>query len=95
MCLSLLLIIAPVACVDDQEPAGVVVHEPGAWEGYNLYSPLDGAGSFLIDNGGRVLHFWDAEYRSYISYLQDDGRLIRSTSFGNGVNGHFHGGGSG
>ena len=78
-----------------QQPLGVLVHEPGAFEGYNLYSPLDGAGSYLIDNAGRVVHFWDAEYRSYISYLQDDGTLMRMTTFGNGGNTHFFGGGAG
>ena len=71
------------------------MHKPEAWDGYNLYSPLDGVGSYLIDNDGRVLHFWDTEHRSYISYLQETGSLIRTTSFGNGGNGHFYGGGAG
>ena len=84
MYLSLVVIGAGILSVHAQEPVGVVVHEAGAWEGYNLFSPLDGAGSYLIDNAGRVVHFWDSEYRSYISYLRDNGNLIRSTSFGNG-----------
>lgn len=78
-----------------QEPLGVVIHEAGAYEGYNLFSPLDGAGSYLIDNDGRVVHFWDTEYRSNISYLTDDGHLLRATTFGNGGNGHYFGGGAG
>jgi len=78
-----------------QEPLGVVVHKPGAFEGYSLYSPLDGAGSYLIDNAGRLVHFWDTPYRSNIGYLLDHGSLLRTTTFGNGGNGHFFGGGAG
>jgi hypothetical protein len=78
-----------------QEPMGVVAHESGAFEGYNLYSPLDGAGSYLIDNEGRVIHFWDTEYRSNVGYLRDNGNLLRTTTFGNGGNGHIYGGGAG
>lgn len=92
---SLFLIVAVVATTHAEDPLGVTVHKSGAWEGYTLYSPLDGAGSYLIDNDGRVIHFWDTDYRSNISYLQDDGSLMRATSFGNGGNGHYHGGGAG
>jgi len=66
-----------------KEPLGVVLHESGASEGYNLYSPLDGAGSYLIDNAGRVVHFWDTDYRSNISYLLDNGNILRTTTFRN------------
>ena len=78
-----------------EEPLGVVLNEPGAFEGYTLFSPLDGAGSYLIDNDGRVVHFWDTNYRSNVGYLLDNGNLLRTTTFGNGGNGHLFGGGAG
>ncbi len=93
--LSVVLMAAGVFGAHAEDAVGVVVNEPAAWEGYNLYSPLDGAGSYLIDNEGRVVHFWDTEYRSYISYLLDNGNLLRATTYGNGGNGHFFGGGAG
>lgn len=67
----------------------------GAFAGYNLFSPLDAAGMYLVDNEGRVVHFWDCEYRSMCGYLLDDGTLLRTISLGNKGNGHFHGGGAG
>ena len=48
--LSVALIAAGALGAHADGPVGVVVHEPGAMVGYNLYSPLDGAGSYLIDN---------------------------------------------
>ncbi len=92
---SALVVAVGILGAQAEEPAAVLVHEPSAWEGYNLYSPLDGAGSYLIDNTSRVVHFWDTDYRSNISYLLDNGNLLRTTTFGNGGNGHFFGGGAG
>lgn len=78
-----------------EDSLGVVLHEPEALAGYNLYSPLDGAGSYLIDNEGRVVHSWDTDYRSNVGYLLDNGNLLRTTTFGNGGNKHLFGGGAG
>ncbi len=78
-----------------EEDLGVVLHKPDAFDGYTLYSPLDGAGSYLIDNEGRVVHFWDTDFRSNVGYLLDNGNLLRTTTFGNGGNGHLFGGGAG
>ena len=93
--LLLAFVVMEVAGAPAQEPLGVVLSKPGACEGYNLYSPLDGAGSYLIDNAGRLIHFWDTPYRSNIGYLLDNGNLLRTTTFGNGGNSHFFGGGAG
>jgi len=89
------LAIALTHTIYADEPIGVVLHESGAQDGYNLYSPLDGAGSYLIDNDGRVVHFWDTAYRSNVGYLLDNGSLLRTTTYGNGGNGHLFGGGAG
>jgi hypothetical protein len=94
--LSILLIVAVgLLGAHAQEPLGVVVNKTGVSAGFNLFSPLDGAGSYLIDNEGRVVHFWDTDYRSNIGYLLDNGNLLRTTTFGNGGNRHFYGGGAG
>jgi hypothetical protein len=94
--LRIVLSIALITCgAFAEESPGVVLHEEGAFEGYNLYSPLDGVGSYLLDNDGRVVHFWDTEYRSNVGYLQDNGNLLRTTTFGNGGNKHLFGGGAG
>ncbi len=84
-----------VMSADAQEQLGVVLNEPGALHGYNLYSPLDGAGSYLVDNEGRIIHFWDSDYRSNMGYLLNNGNLLRTTTFGNGGNSHLFGGGAG
>ncbi len=78
-----------------EDTTGLLEHTSGASPGYNLFSPLDGAGSYLMDNEGRVVHTWESPYRSNISYLLDNGNLMRTTTFGNGGNGHFFGGGAG
>ncbi len=78
-----------------EDALGVVLHGPVALAGYNLYSPLDGAGSYLLDNDGHVIHHWDTDYRSGIGYLLENGNLVRVTTFGNGGNGHLFGGGAG
>ena len=93
--LLLCLMALPILSSHAQDDPAVTINKPGAYDGYTLYSPLDGAGSYLINNNGRVIHFWDADYRSNISYLQNDGSLIRTTSFGNWGNHHFFGGGAG
>ena len=78
-----------------EQPPGVIVNESGAFKGYTLYSPLDGAGSYLIDNEGHLIHFWDTDYRSNMGYLLDNGNLLRTTTYGNQGNGHLFGGGAG
>lgn len=73
---------------------GLLINE-NPFKGYNLFSPLDAGGVYLIDNEGRVVNFWPGEYRTLSGYLLDDGTLVRGISLGNKGNKHFHGGGAG
>jgi len=77
------------------EPVGLHINEPEAYDGYNLFSPLDSTGSYLMDNEGHVLNVWQSPYRTFAAYLLDNGDLLRPMSRGNKGNGHFHGGGAG
>jgi len=77
------------------EAVGLIRHTPHAYEGYNLFSPLDTANTYLVDNQGRVIHEWAMEHRTFAAYLLDNGNLLRPITYGNDGNGHFHGGGAG
>lgn len=77
------------------EPVGLHVNEPEAYDGYNLFSPLDSTSTYLMDNEGRVLHVWETPFRTFAAYLLENGDLLRPISKGNAGNGHFHGGGAG
>lgn len=89
------LTITASAIAHAENKVGVVLHQPGVLAGYNLFSPMDGAGSYLIDNEGRLIHHWDTEYRSNIGYLLDNGNLLRATRFGNVAYQQSFGGGAG
>lgn len=47
--------------------------------GYTLVSPLSAHRSFLLDNDGKVVHFWQADRKpGQASYLLPDGSLLRA-----------------
>jgi hypothetical protein len=57
---------------------GLLVHEPGAYEGYTLIPPLRAAITYLIDNEGRLVHSWDTGgVLGFSSYLLEDGSILR------------------
>ena len=52
-----------------------------AFEGYTLFSPLGSQDTYLIDNGGVVVHSWTSDYAPGLSmYLLEDGTLMRTAS---------------
>lgn len=57
--------ISTLGYVTGSEPApersGVIVHDPGASEGYTIYVSRGHPGAFLIDMDGRVLHSWQED----------------------------------
>ena len=67
--LLVLLCLAGTGVAQDEEPPGLIVNEPGAFEGYNLYAPLNAATTYLIDNEGRVVNTWESDYRPGMPYL--------------------------
>jgi arylsulfotransferase ASST/type IX secretion system substrate protein len=61
--------------------------------GYTLFSPNFSFNTYLIDNCGRVVNEWSANFRPGLSvYLLEDGTLMRT---GRGGNGFFTAGGVG
>ncbi|MGH9014685.1 MAG: aryl-sulfate sulfotransferase [Acidimicrobiia bacterium] len=60
-------------------PRGLVTNEPGAFEGYTLYSPLTQDATYLVDLDGEVVHKWahDTQPGLY-QYLQENGNLLRT-----------------
>ncbi len=98
--------LAVVACVlmaaslalaqpQPDEERGLKLHKPGAFDGLNLFSPLESGTTYLIDNDGRVIHTWESEYRPGQPYLLPNGNLLRNGGFGLAGNGTFRGGGAG
>lgn len=82
---------------DENKPLGLILHDKeAAFEGYNLFAPLDSATTYLMDNEGRVIHTWESEYRpGSVPYLLENGNLLRPASYGRGGNRVFAGGGAG
>ena len=90
-----LLGIMTATSAETEDESGLIFNKPGAFVGYTLFSPLDSANTYLIDNEGRVINAWESEYRTTAAYLLENGNLIKPASLGNVGNGHFSGGGAG
>ncbi|HVS18831.1 MAG TPA: aryl-sulfate sulfotransferase [Planctomycetota bacterium] len=77
-----------------EEPRGVVVNDPGAFQGYTLFAPINSAWVELIDMQGRSVHRWKTELGpSGAVYLTDEGHLLRCGRLE--TNPRFRGGGIG
>lgn len=93
-CLCSITAIAQAPKKDIQR--GLITHKKGAFDGLNLYTPLESGTTYLMDNDGRVIHTWTSDYRpGQQGYLLPNGDLLRTASFGREGNGTFHGGGAG
>ncbi|MCA9051321.1 MAG: aryl-sulfate sulfotransferase, partial [Planctomycetaceae bacterium] len=58
---------------------GVLQSTDQVSDGYILISPLSSTNTFLIDNGGKVVHQWQADRKpGQASYLLEDGCLLRA-----------------
>ena len=91
-----LVLVPAIASGQSDEERGLKMHEAGAFDGLNLFSPLEAGTTYLMDNDGRVVHTWESDYRpGQQAYLLPNGHLLRTASFGLAGNGTFHGGGSG
>ncbi len=63
---------------DAGEVRGLVLHEPEAFEGYTLFSPLLSTSTYLVDMQGRVVHTWESDLPPGNSVaLTNEGRLLR------------------
>src|SRR5690242_13451289 len=46
----------------EEEPRGLRVKEPGAWDGYTVIEPLRSKDTHLVDLDGKIVHTWHSEY---------------------------------
>ncbi|MCP4750073.1 MAG: hypothetical protein GY866_04220 [Proteobacteria bacterium] len=64
-----------------QGPTGVLKNEPGAFDGYTLFSPLMGTTTYLIDMEGNVVHKWKGDHGFGCgAVLLENGNLLRAVS---------------
>lgn len=79
-----------------ESPRGLLVNEPGAFDGFTLFAPLRSKTTFLVDMQGEVVHTWENPNPPLGVYLQPDGKLLRCariddnpTFFGGGLGGRI------
>ena len=73
-----LLFVALSAPAQEKPEWGLIANEPGAFQGYTLFAPLNHKATYLINMAGEVVHQWDHEEQVGNSvYLLPDGRLLR------------------
>lgn len=85
--LLLLLMVAPSAAAaqdkggagKDAKKAGLVVNEPGSFQGYTLLAPMHSTKTYLLDMQGRVVKTWESDCTpGQSAMLLENGHLLRS-----------------
>jgi len=56
---------------------GLISSTDEATPGYILFHPTFGTSSYLLNLDGKVVHEWKGEYNTMLSYLMDNGNVIR------------------
>jgi len=57
---------------------GLFLNTPGAFVGYTLFEGFQWPDTYLIDNDGMLVHFWQNQYDpGAMSYLLENGHLLR------------------
>jgi hypothetical protein len=73
---------------------GLIRNDPGAFDGYTLFTPLHSTTTYLVDMAGKVVNTWKDQYTPGQSvYLLNNGHILRCAE--NSKNRAFHGGGLG
>ena len=75
----LLMIVFPASAqVGLGRTVGVLVNTEAAYEGYTLFSPINTTSVYLMDNEGRIIHFWEIEGNANVmeAHLLDNGHLV-------------------
>jgi len=76
-----------------QQTVGLFQNEPNSSPGYTLFSPILGTDVYIIDDCGEVVHKWDLTTKvGLMSYLMDDGSLLRTERLGSSFNAGGNGG---
>ena len=100
-CPSLALVLAAVSLAPAaaqkpgeaiEEPRGLVLNDPAAFQGYTLFAPINSAWVELLDMQGQSVHRWKTELGpSGAVYLTEEGHLLRCARLES--NPRFKGGG--
>ncbi|RMG80557.1 MAG: hypothetical protein D6714_14415, partial [Bacteroidetes bacterium] len=86
LCLACLAFSAPAQTV------GLFQNDADAFNGYTLFAPTGFRTTWLIDNCGRTIKYWESDFSpGMMAYLLPDGHLLRSARIAS----NFSGGGSG
>ena len=95
-CLAIIIlgiIAIPSTAIAQQKTVGLFLNSPGSFDGYTLFAPLNYTTAYLINNEGRLIHFWEGDYTPGNSvYLLENGHLLRTCNVGNQI---FTAGGTG
>ena len=88
-----LIILAHLSALAQTRTVGVISITNDTAPGYTLFAPLNGTGTYLVDNFGREIKTWKSDKTSGATdYLLEDGSLLRCESMRNTS---FNSGGSG
>jgi hypothetical protein len=96
-CLALPLLLASAHAQGAKEKVkyGVVINEPGAFQGYTLVFPRQSKKTYLVDMEGKVVRSWESKYvPGQEAYLLENGHLLRPATLGDNE-GFFAGAGGG
>ena len=89
--LGMTLLSSPGFC--QQRTVGLLLSDSRAFDGYTLFAPLSYPGTYLIDNGGMLVHAWsNSTLPGDSAYLLENGHLLRTAKIVNNV---FQAGGAG
>ncbi len=84
---------APLPAAAQGLTLGCLLNDPASFDGYTLFAPMPSTTTYLIDNGGFLVHEWASSTRPALSaYLLESGNLVRT---GKVWNPNFEGGGTG
>lgn len=62
-----------------QRTIGLFVNEEQSFEGYTLFAPSSSTITYLIDNCGKQVHYWESDTRPGLAaYLLENGLLLRT-----------------
>ena len=74
-----LIFISLVSLVQSQQTVGLFLNTEESLNGYTLFAPMAGKTTYLVDNCGYVVNYWDSDYfPAHSAYLLEDGSLLRS-----------------
>ncbi len=77
--LTLLFMSVSVWSQASERTVGLLINEPGAYDGYNLFYPINNPQhTYLINNAGKVVHTWEYDEANGAKYLKQNGNLLLS-----------------